>query len=154
MSDSLSDPFPSQYENPSDSPGFLLWRVTNAWQRAMRDALKETGLTHTQFVLLASLIKIHQNEPNVTQVMLAEFACTDKMMTSQILRSLEKKAYLTRIQHPNDSRAKSISPTPKGIALAHEAIQLVEEKDFQFFIELEDGLQDFVTHLQKLAHNK
>ena len=38
-----------------ESPGLLLWQVTNRWQAAQRAALKPFELTHVQFVLLASL---------------------------------------------------------------------------------------------------
>jgi len=45
----------SEYADAGDSPGFMLWRVTNAWQAAQRAALHPCGLTHIQLVLLASL---------------------------------------------------------------------------------------------------
>jgi hypothetical protein len=40
---------------PGDNPGFLLWRVSLRWQRLMTATLRPFGLTHVQFVLLASL---------------------------------------------------------------------------------------------------
>ena len=40
---------------PDESPGFLLWRVTLRWQRVIAAALRPLGLTHVQFVLLASV---------------------------------------------------------------------------------------------------
>src|SRR4051812_25420869 len=36
------------------SPGFLLWRVTQRWQRVIAAALRPLELTHAQFVLLMS----------------------------------------------------------------------------------------------------
>ena len=44
----------SRLPGPERSPGFLLWRVTLAWQRAMRAALAPHDLTHVQFVLLTT----------------------------------------------------------------------------------------------------
>jgi len=35
--------------------GFMLWQVTNGWQRAIRAALAPTGLTYVQIVLLSGL---------------------------------------------------------------------------------------------------
>jgi hypothetical protein len=35
--------------------GFMLWQITNGWQRAVRAALAPTGLTYVQLVLLAGL---------------------------------------------------------------------------------------------------
>ena len=40
--------------DPDDSPGFLLWHVTLRWQRDIAAALAPMGLTHVQFVLLAT----------------------------------------------------------------------------------------------------
>ena len=40
--------------DPNDSPGFLLWHVTLRWQRDIATALAPLGLTHVQFVLLAT----------------------------------------------------------------------------------------------------
>ena len=44
------------FESPDDSPGFLLWQVTNLWQRRIRAALEPLGLTHVQFVFVAGAI--------------------------------------------------------------------------------------------------
>lgn len=148
----MSENLPSQHENPSDSPGFMLWRVTNLWQRGIRAALKETGLTHTQFVLLASLTKLYGNQTHITQTNLADFTHIDRMMTSQVLRSLEEKGFLTRVEHPKDSRAKCIVPTEAGIALARQAVQVVEGADTRFFSAItKDEVKKLVEYLQKLA---
>ena len=47
-------PLPTRLSGPGESPGFLLWKVSNAWQRKQRAALQPFGLTHSQFVLLAT----------------------------------------------------------------------------------------------------
>ena len=78
----------TEFAGADDSPGLLLWQVTNRWQAAQRAALKLYGLTHVQFVLLASLTWLSADGP-VTQRQLAEHAATDPMMTSQVLRVLE-----------------------------------------------------------------
>lgn len=71
----------SEFGSADDSVGLLLWQVTNRWQAAQRAALKPFGLTHVQFVLLASLVWLTGDEP-VTQRDLAAHAATDPMMTS------------------------------------------------------------------------
>jgi hypothetical protein len=40
---------------PGDSPGYLVWHTTLRRQRAVAAALTPFGLTHVQFVLLASV---------------------------------------------------------------------------------------------------
>ena len=44
------------FKRAEDSPGFLLWQLTNQWQRQQRTALAKIGLTHAQFVVLASVL--------------------------------------------------------------------------------------------------
>ncbi|HEY2795989.1 MAG TPA: MarR family transcriptional regulator, partial [Micromonosporaceae bacterium] len=100
-----ADRLATAFSSPDDSPGFLLWRVTNRWQQAQRAALKPLGLTHVQFVLLATLAWTSADGP-VTQRDLAEAAATDPMMTSQVLRALEARGLVERASHPGDGRAR------------------------------------------------
>ena len=58
----------TRFETPDKSPGFLLWQVTNVWQRRMKKALRETGLTHVQFVLLVSTVWLNNHGENATHV--------------------------------------------------------------------------------------
>jgi DNA-binding MarR family transcriptional regulator len=119
---------------PGESPGFLLWRVTLRWQRVMAAALRPLGLTHVQFVLLASawwLTEVARETPS--QRRLAEHAATDPMMTSQVLRSLEARRLVTRVVDPAESRARLLGVTPAGQDLARRAIALVEAADAEFF---------------------
>ncbi|MGL5825245.1 MAG: MarR family winged helix-turn-helix transcriptional regulator, partial [Nocardioides sp.] len=115
----------SAADSPEASPGLLLWQVTQAWQAAQRTALEPLGLTHTQFVLLASLTWLKGEDP-ITQTELAHWASTDVMTTSQVLRTLERKGLIARGRHPSDSRARSLAPTTKGILLANRAVVVVE----------------------------
>jgi DNA-binding MarR family transcriptional regulator len=132
------------------SPGLQLWLVTNAWQAAMRRALVPHGLTHVQFVLLASLVWIDADGP-VTQKALADQTGTDPMMTSQVLRALEAKGLVERRPHPADSRARSLVATPAGVALANTANESVEAADRTFFAPLETGLAGFADQLARLV---
>ena len=127
----------TEFEQEESSPGLALWRATNAWQNAQRRALEKFDLTHTQFVLLASLVWIESNGP-ITQRMLSAHARLDEMMTSQVLRLLEKKGLITRSAHPSDGRALALSATPKGIKLANASVKVVEEVDRKYFSALSD----------------
>jgi hypothetical protein len=44
-----------RHARADDSPGFLLWKLTTLWQQRLGLVLDEHGITHTQFVILASL---------------------------------------------------------------------------------------------------
>jgi DNA-binding MarR family transcriptional regulator len=118
------------FADEADSTGLQLWRVGNAWQAAQRAALKPFGVTHVQFVLLAALTWL--GEP-VTQQALADYARTDPMMTSQVLRALEAGGLVDRPRHPADRRARIVSVTAAGRELANRAVVAVEACDSQFF---------------------
>jgi DNA-binding MarR family transcriptional regulator len=122
----------SEYADAGDSPGLLLWRITNAWQAAQRAALAPFDLTHVQFVLLASLTWMAADDP-VTQRDLADHAGTDPMMTSQVLRALEAKGLVERRPHPTDSRARALAVSARGATLANEANRVVEGVDRDYF---------------------
>ncbi len=139
----------TEFRSADDSPGLLLWQVTNRWQAAQRAALKPFGLTHVQFVLLASLTWLQGDAP-VTQRALADHACTDPMMTSQVLRGLERRGLVVRAPHPGDRRAQAIAVTPAGQARANEAIVAVEACDRTFFQPIGEGAFDFVVALRAL----
>lgn len=124
---------------PRESPGLLLWRATLSWQRQMTSTLKPLGLTHVQFVLLASTWWLnHVAGESPTQRRIADHANTDPMMTSQVLRTLTTKGFLTRTPDPTDSRAIRVAVTPSGAALAKRAVNLVEETDKAFFKSVPD----------------
>lgn len=127
----------------------LLWQVTNRWQAAQRAALKPYGLTHVQFVLLASLTWLDDDEP-VTQRRLADHAATDPMMTSQVIRALADRGLVERAAHPDDARAVSLRVTREGALLANRANAAVEKCDEQFFNRLGARLPGFTTALRAL----
>lgn len=126
---------PTRYAGPFESPGFLLWRVSNAWQRRQRAALEPFGLTHTQFVMLAVATWFGEQAP-LTQARLAQLAGSDPMTTSQVVRALEAAGHFARDPHPNDTRAKSITVSPSGRDLAARAVRAVETTDEAFFASL------------------
>jgi len=111
----------------------VLWRATLAWQREMRTALAPHGLTHVQFVLLASLWWLSEHGDPPTQKELADQAGTDAMMTSQVLRKLEAAGLIERNPHPRDSRARLLALTEPGRETLAKALKDVEAADARFF---------------------
>lgn len=122
----------TRFENSNDSPGLLLWLLTNKWQARQRSVLKPFDLTHVQFVLLATLTyAVDKN--TFTQKRLADYAQTDVMMTSQVIRKLAQKGLVRREADKLDSRAVALRPTETGILLVNKAVQAVEVVDEEFF---------------------
>jgi DNA-binding MarR family transcriptional regulator len=136
------------YEKPEESAGFLLWQINNLWQRKINAALKELDLTHVQFSLLAGIAWLERFEKPITQVRLARYANTNIMMTSKVVRTLEKKDLILRNECETDTRAKCVSITAKGIQRIEQALPLVKTVDEKFF---EDKTYD-EDFIKKLVH--
>jgi DNA-binding MarR family transcriptional regulator len=135
--------------DPSESPGFLLWHATLRWQRGIAAALAPLDLTHVQFVLLASTWWLNSRGERPNQIALAEQAGTDVKMTSQVVRSLERKGLLERELDPRDARAKRLRATPAGARVAPRAIEAVERVDAEFFAAIPH--RDAVRLLSRMA---
>jgi DNA-binding MarR family transcriptional regulator len=102
----------------------------------MVEALEPLGLTHVQFVLLASTWWLCENGGPPRQRDLADHAGTDPMMTSQVVRTLESKGFLVREADPADGRAWRLRPTRTGSALARRAVAAVEDADSAYFAQV------------------
>ena len=139
----------TRHDRADDSPGLLLWQVSNRWQAAQRAALKPFDLTHVQFVLLAALTYLEPSGP-VTQRALADMAATDPMMTSQVLRTLEGRDLVHRPPHPTDRRARAVAVTEAGRDLVNQAVVAVEACDTAFFAGLGGSLPAFIEALRTL----
>ncbi len=115
------------------SSGFLLWQVTTLWQREIKTALEEVNLSHSGFVLVASLLWFEEQDIVVSQTALIEHTKLDKMTVSKSLKKLEREGLVFRAENEADTRAKIIALTDEGNALAMSSVKIVEEVDKRFF---------------------
>jgi MarR family transcriptional regulator, organic hydroperoxide resistance regulator len=141
------------FDKSEESTGFLLWQVTNLWQREIKKALEKYGLTHSQFVLLASIHWLTLNKQNVTQILLSNHTKIDPMTTSTVLRTLQTKGLLKRQEHETDTRAKTVGLTETGLKTIKQAIKAVEQFDKHFFASLDKQTKDFNNKLMILLEN-
>jgi DNA-binding MarR family transcriptional regulator len=137
-------------ESPDDSSGFLLWQVTNLWQREIRKALVKYNLTHSQFVLLASTYWLTLHKPEVTQIALSSHTKIDPMTTSTVLRTLQAKKLVQRLEHATDTRAKTVELTDEGRRMTKLAVKTVEKFDSLFFKPLGEKTNEFNKKLMSL----
>jgi DNA-binding MarR family transcriptional regulator len=135
--------------HPNDSPGFLLWHATLRWQRGIARALAPLDLTHVQFVLLACTWWLNEQGERPTQIALAGQAGTDIKMTSQVVRSLERKRLIEREVDAADTRARRLHVTKRGAELAVGAIEIVEQVDSEFFADVPK--RQTLPYLRRLA---
>lgn len=134
-------------EKAEDSSGFLLWQVTNLWQREIKKALEPYDLTHSQFVLMASIHWLTLKNELVTQIVLSTHTKIDPMTTSTVLRTLQTKGFVKRIEHPTDTRAKIVTITESGKEIIKKAVVSVESFDTDFFTPIAENNKLFNQQL-------
>jgi DNA-binding MarR family transcriptional regulator len=141
----------SLYEGPKQSPGFLLWHISTSWRGSIEAVLKRLGLTHPQFVVLATTAWLTKSGEFATQAAIGKMAGLDPNTISQIITGLEKKKLIRREASP-DGRAKHPKLTTDGSALLAQALPAVEQADNQFFNTLSSKeLRTLVQIFQKMT---
>lgn len=141
-------------ERAEDSSGFLLWQVTNLWQREIKKALEKYDLTHSQFVLMASIHWLTLNKEDVTQILLSSHTKIDPMTTSTVLRTLQAKELIQRQEHATDTRAKTVELTDSGKKIIKQAVKTVEAFDAEFFAILGEKIPKFNKQLGLLLSQR
>lgn len=141
-------------EKAEDSSGFLLWQVTNLWQREIKKALEKYDLTHSQFVLMASIHWLTLNKEDVTQILLSSHTKIDPMTTSTVLRTLQGKELIQRQEHATDTRAKTVELTDSGKKIIKQAVKTVEAFDTEFFAVLGEKIPKFNKQLGLLLSQR
>ena len=136
---------------PEESPGYMFWLTSNLWQRKMVKALKPTGLTLVQLVLLAGVAWLERESEPITQVRLARQAKTDVMMTSQVLRKLESRGLVSKRTGESDTRSNVIMLTEKGAEKVAKALEIAENVDSNFFRSLGGNYNEFLLELGALT---
>ena len=140
------------FDSPKDSPGLLLWQTTITWQRLIREALEPYDIAHSQYVVLAILLWFDEHQKPTNQTAVSRMSKLDKMTVSLCLKKLTQLKLVRRQEDIRDTRAKSVSLTPQGKALAQKLVALVESVDAQFFDKLSpDGMRGLVKLLGQLV---
>lgn len=138
------------FSSPNDSPGYLIGQLTMLWQRKQKKVLDPLDLTQTQLALLAALGWLSKKSDAVTQVDIARQSNADRMMVSKVLRTLVDKKFITRREHPTDTRAKVIQLTPEGEKVLQKALAAVVDVDHEFFAVLDTDLSRFNANMVTL----
>jgi len=138
------------FADPEENAGFLMWQVSMSWQRKLKNGLDKIGITHAQFMLLAALQYIGTQKNIVSQQDLAKHCRIDKMMTSKILRILQKKGLLSRKRNKMDTRSKTLALSEEGENILNQALKIVDKVDTDFTISLGLNALSFNDDLRSL----
>lgn len=118
--------------NPEDFAGFLIWQLSNKWEKYVNQQLKEFNTNQGECFHLISIMQLSARLSEVTQVDVARVTGGSIMNTSKILKSLEKKQWITR-HVASDPRAKKVEITEAGIAIAQDTATVLGKANEVFF---------------------
>lgn len=139
----------------TDSLGFLLWQLNAIWQDEKMKAVGcVSDLSPLQYMILVNLNWLIFNRGEVTQILLANHLNMEAMSISQALKILERRGYITRLEHVTDTRAKSVWLSEYGKEVVTEAMQKVAQVEAIFFETLDDHQQVFKEDMKKLIKQK
>jgi MarR family transcriptional repressor of mepA len=121
------------FKKIDDSPGTYMKLVLKKWEKAMEGLLDGMDATSPQVEILAAVANLSQDGKPVTQRDVGEFTHRDKNTVSGILKTLEKRGYITRSMREGNMRAKYLVLTEKGLHLVEKALDEALQIDEQFF---------------------
>ena len=104
------------------TPGYLVWRLSMKWRVAVDRALAPLGLTHAQYVLLASLYGMEREGRRPTQRELADHTGLEALYASKLARALDADGLIRRDRDPADTRAIRLALTGRGLEVVRPAI--------------------------------
>ena len=146
----MTTPLPDELR---ENPGYQLWLVTNAWQRALRKVLHPLGLTHVQFSVLATVARLQGGTSLVTQSDVCRVGSLDPNMASDVVHSLEARGLVTRKAHPSDRRARRLELTEEGERVFHAGRAAVTPAKEEFFAPLSEAdCRRLASMLETLVH--
>ncbi|WP_406064990.1 MarR family transcriptional regulator [Streptomyces sp. NBC_01077] len=106
--------------------GFLVWRLSMKWRVAVDRAVAPLGLTHAQYVFMASLYGMSRSGLRPSQRGLADRTGLEPLYVSKLARALEASGLVARTRDPNDPRAMQLSLTEQGLDVTRRAIKIVQ----------------------------
>ncbi len=114
-----------------------LYSATNALVRAYRPLLEVLDLTYPQYLVMLALWE----EDNVMIKRLVERTRFDAGTLTPILKRLEQKGLIQRLQSTEDSRQKTIVVTGQGANLKQEAASVPESLTCKWNVSAQEASQ-------------
>ena len=130
-------------QTPQQSVGFQFWKLHQQWQKRVHKALEPYHITHTQFVIMASIAWFEEQNKQPSQAQVTKLMNIDKMAFSKAVRQLEEHGLVKRKQSKKDARVKALSLTKKSLIIMPQAILAIEFVDKEVFGTLGEHKQTF-----------
>src|SRR3954449_2616210 len=105
------------------TPGHLVWRLSMKWRVAVDRALAPRGVTHAQYVMLASLYGLERAGRTPSQRELADHTGLEALYVSKLARSLDADGLIQRPRDTVDTRTMRLELTAAGRETIQPAIE-------------------------------
>jgi DNA-binding MarR family transcriptional regulator len=132
------------------SLGALMWQVSLTWQREQKKALNNLGLTLTQSYVLVGVCEYYAQGVSPSMTRLSEYLSFNKMMTSEVVKTLINKKYIIKKSDPQDRRGWCLEPSTKGLLMMKRARKqsfFFEQQFFKFSNDNKKNLYELLEHL-------
>ncbi len=158
MKKDIRNRFKNMSNNPEfkefeDFPGLLLWQLQHLWQRRLNTTLEPYKITHMQFLMLSALEIYLSTGMEATQANFAKALKFDIMMTSNVLRKLEERKFITRETNPSDTRSMLLDITLEGRTIVKNTRKIVDKFNNEFFGSIGDDLKVFIQSMLGLINS-
>ena len=110
----------------AETTGSLVWRLSTQWRNTVDRTVAPFGLTHAQYVLLATLYGASLRGVRPSQRQLADATGLEPVYVSRLARALEGGGLIHRAGAA-DPRAVEITVTPLGEEVVIPAIAAVRQ---------------------------
>ncbi len=137
---------------PDDVAGFAIWKLSLAYQRHVEASLREIGLTHTQFAILALSAWLNQKQTQVSHRDIAKLSGVQVAQVSLMVKALRAKKLVSQRMGAEDTRVRIVTVTPAGVKLLARAIPMMGELQAMLWpegSELPDLLRTIHTTLDR-----
>ncbi len=132
---------------PKNSVGFQFWRLHNYWQKRIIQELSLYEITHTQFVILASIKWFFEQSKEPTQAEISRLTGIEKMTLSKAIAQLDKMSFVTKYKDNNDTRSICVSLTEKAHKIIPKLIKIVENIDEEVFSTTKEADKDLLNNI-------
>lgn len=118
---------------PQQSIGFQFWKLHKKWQKQVSAILTPHNITHTQFIMLASIAWFEEQQTSPSQTQVCKLMNLGKMTFSKAIRQLESTHLIHRKQSNVDARSVSLSLTREAMDIMPQLMHVIESIDKQIF---------------------
>lgn len=122
-----------KFKTPQESVGLQFWKLHTQWQKKITAELSQYKITHTQFVIMASIMWFQEQSIEPSQAEISKATGIDKMTLSKAIVRLEALLFVKRVKNKQDTRSISVSLKDKGLLLMPTLVGIVEDIDTNFF---------------------